>query len=78
MRRTDADVVVKALFSTVQYTYPVEDPWFSAHRPVRSIDSNNGHEVTMYTPDSPLTALGCAVQVCQTSLTDTCTKIDRL
>jgi hypothetical protein len=78
MRRTDADVVIKFLGSRVQYTYPVEDPWFSAHRPVYSLDANNGHNLTMYVPDSPLTALGCAVQVCQTSLTDTCTKVDRL
>jgi hypothetical protein len=66
MRRSDADVVVKLLGSKIKYTQPVEDPWFFAHRPIQSLDITDGHNVTMFVPDTPLTGIGCVVQVCRT------------
>jgi hypothetical protein len=63
LRRNDADLNIKFLGSPVRYNHPVDDPLFSAHRPVTDFDLNIGN-ITRYVADSPLTGVGCTVQVC--------------
>jgi hypothetical protein len=63
LRRDDADVVLKFLASTVEYNHPVDDPWLSAHKKVNYYEASNGKNVTHYAADSPITSMGCSVQV---------------
>jgi hypothetical protein len=45
------------------YSVPVEDPVFSAHRPVVYLEGTDQMNVTSYRSDEPSTLIGCAVQV---------------
>jgi hypothetical protein len=63
LRRTDADIVLKFLASSVRYNRPVDDPLYSAHKEVIFYDYSLGENTTLYAADSPLTAIGCSVQV---------------
>jgi hypothetical protein len=64
LHRDDADTVLKFLGSPIRYSHPVDDPWFSAHQAVTTFSPANGRNYTQYLPDSPLTGIGCSVQVC--------------
>ena len=65
LQRNDADVVVKTVpLNAVQYTNPVNDPVFSAHKNMtkgtlrKSVDR-------YYVSDFPNGVIGCALQVCE-------------
>jgi hypothetical protein len=65
MRRNDADLELMFLGNPVHYSHPVDDPLFSAHRTVAEFGGRSGTNITRYVADSPLTGLGCIVQVCR-------------
>jgi hypothetical protein len=65
LRLNDADVVLKFLASSVHYNHPVDDPFFSAHRAVTDYNVAIGGNATQYAADSPITVIGCSVQVRQ-------------
>jgi len=61
MRSENADLaVVMVSKNQVRYGMPIDDPFFSAHRPVSSRD-NDGN--TNYLSDFPISIMGCNQQV---------------
>jgi hypothetical protein len=65
MRRNDADLVLNFVGSPVHYHDPVDDPLFSAHRTITEYDDGFNDNITRYVADSPLTGVGCSIQVCR-------------
>jgi hypothetical protein len=63
MRRDDADTALILLGTSVKYTKPVDDPWFSAHKLYQQLDAATGENLTLYLPDSPVSLMSCTVQV---------------
>lgn len=63
MRRNDSDIYVVFLTAAVKYTSPVDDPLFFALESVTKVDTATGKNITLYIPEHPLAAVGCAVQV---------------
>lgn len=67
MNRTDADVaLVFVSLNNVQYHNPVNDPLFSAHQEV--LYGSGPLVSTEYKSDHLVGAMGCAVQVCRSSI----------
>jgi hypothetical protein len=71
LNRTDADINIMFLYQKkeLEYSKPVNDPWFEANTPVtreyETDDINNGTKfknVTVYTPSSPVLPLACTFQ----------------
>jgi len=63
LQRSDADVELKAISTNrVSFTEPVNDPMFSAHRN-STVSTSSGRILSIYVHDSPVTVMGCAVQV---------------
>lgn len=60
---SDSEVFLAFLTFERHYDTPVDDPWFSAHRPARAISLDDGNNTAIvYGRDRPITTLGCAVQ----------------
>ncbi|KAI9812835.1 MAG: hypothetical protein M1826_002756 [Phylliscum demangeonii] len=57
----DSDVSLVFLTFEQSYETPVNDPWFSAHRPVSLAGIDNTTR-TIYQRELPITTLGCATQ----------------
>lgn len=75
MNRTDAAVSLHFLSANdIQYTAPVDDPWFSAH------DEVSFAELTLWAPDNLIRVLGCIEQQQLCSVTDSrqCTALGDL
>lgn len=67
LNRTDADVNILFLRQEMgmQYTNPVNDPWFEANTPkIKTTTSSTGipRNATYYVPDFPISVVGCAMQ----------------
>jgi hypothetical protein len=63
LRREDADVAFIYLVNGVRYYTAVDDPWFSAHKAFRVLDSGKNENMTLYKSDSPFSMMGCTIQV---------------
>jgi hypothetical protein len=63
LRREDADIALIFLGTSARYTKPVDDPWFSAHKWYQMVDRDTGKITTLYTPDNPVSLMGCKIQV---------------
>lgn len=65
LRRGDADVALVFLAAgEVAFTAPVDDPWYSAHRPLNLVTSlalSQGKQ-QLYMADSSASVIGCAIQ----------------
>jgi hypothetical protein len=63
--REDADTILSSTsMGAVTYDYPIDDPWFAAHKETTILDIANNQNRTMYTPDHVSTVIGCTEQVC--------------
>jgi hypothetical protein len=49
--------------NSVTYNNPVNDPLYSAHRPVQIYDDTQGRNYTRYMPDHPIKGVSCLQQV---------------
>ena len=84
LNRTDADVNLLFLDQEkVEYTEPVNDPWFEAKRPKpRTIQAEFGvlQNVTTYRPEWPVSVVGCAnqYQFCDSRNRSHCTELSGL
>ena len=68
MQRQDADIAVKSVRkNAIQYTTPVDDPLFSAHKSMVYTNLALGENETSYLADSMVDVVGCAMQVCESS-----------
>jgi hypothetical protein len=70
LQRTDADVSLFFLTAPgISYSPPVEDPWYSAHKPgtvLTAPQSNGTGKVQTFEQDEPASVLGCITksQIC--------------
>jgi hypothetical protein len=65
LRIKDADVTVLSLVNSIDWFYPVHDPWLLALKEKTILDKITGKNLTLYNSDNPGgRALGCAVRVC--------------
>ncbi|KAI9833807.1 MAG: hypothetical protein M1826_006330 [Phylliscum demangeonii] len=58
----DSDTFLFFLTFEKAYEAPVDDPWFSAHRPIHQTSLINSVNRTHYRRELPITTLGCAIQ----------------
>jgi len=63
MRPDDADLAFMSLLTSVVYQRPVHDPWFLALKEMTAYDSTSQENNTVYLSNSPVTAMGCTIQV---------------
>ncbi|KAF2800964.1 hypothetical protein K505DRAFT_344820 [Melanomma pulvis-pyrius CBS 109.77] len=75
IHRGDADVSLIFLSTAnIVFTKPVDDPWYSAHRPLKNVTAvgRSKGKQELYMADSPASVLGCAIQYqqCMPSLPD--------
>lgn len=64
MQRTDSDLALLAVwFNRVLYETPVEDPLFSAHKPIPYVVGGGHPDGSLYVSDNIAGVVGCAVQV---------------
>ena len=72
LQRQDADVLLLFLSApTILFMKEVDDPWFSAHKPGKTVMNVNTNKTTLsYFKDEPASTLGCAIQTqwCDASL----------
>ena len=81
--REDADVTLLLLSTnSIPFSYPVDDPWYSAHSNpyvITDDEDTSGTEaaVTIYFRDRPVSVLACTEQyhVCALSSTSNCTPL---
>jgi hypothetical protein len=65
LNRGDADVSLVVLSAgNIVFTKPVNDPWYSAHKPLQNVThvGNSKGRQELYMADSPASVLGCAIQ----------------
>ena len=61
--RTDADVSLYFLTArAIHYPEPVDDLWYSAHRPGAPLTDVHGNSTPSYVKDEPASVLGCTMQ----------------
>lgn len=65
LQREDADVHLMYLSAPgIQFSAPVDDPWFSAHTPIRDIHSRRTNaSVSSYAQDEPMSPMACSFQM---------------
>ena len=66
MNRDDADVSFSFVMKyATRYSAPVNDPMFSAHKPlvITELGMGEPRNITMYQSDNPMTGVACAQQV---------------
>ncbi|CAI6232189.1 unnamed protein product [Periconia digitata] len=61
LKDNNSDLRITMLYSTLSFMAPVDDPLFSAHRPVRMPKSDNS-SVVVYKTDEPVSAFACQYQ----------------
>lgn len=85
LNRTDADINLLFLRQEMglQYSKPVNDPWFQANTPTTreyATETGGYKNVTIYSPEFPISVMGCThqYQFCDpsTGSSPTCTDLD--
>jgi hypothetical protein len=82
MDRTDSDVeLIMVSKNSVEFTSPVEDLMFTAHKNYTRMEAGSYTNVTIYLADNPITGVACAqqYQFCVASKSgDICSSLDGL
>lgn len=68
LRRDDSDTAIIVVINTAMFMNPVHDPWLLAQKSSTYKDGKN--IVPVYRAESPNKAMGCAIQVSDSSSRD--------